>query len=205
MTKIKNSKGTILIWTVLLGVMMTSVFFFLAMRLSGMGAIQRDSMEYQNLKAYMESCVGYFMSLPAIDLMADTDLIGCEDITGMITNQVEEITGVLDADGSVTYNFGGLINVEWNLCSDNYGEDILIDGVEYEHGPTSLCPGYYDKAEAILVANPFTIKTKGAPIYYKITPVASTQLVDNRWQIHAEMDLGYRDKIVIDETFIPKP
>ena len=186
---------------------MTSVFFFLAIRLGVLGGIQRESMEYQNQKAYLQSYVDYIMSLAPAELELIKGDIDFDGITGTITNEVNEIVGVLDAGESVEYKFDGTIDVDWNLCSNNYKEDIAIAGTEYTHvaPPPPLCsdlsPGYDDIKSTVAVTNPFTIETKGAPIHYKITPVTPTQLLDSQWHLSASIDLGYGKNIEIEKMF----
>jgi hypothetical protein len=185
---------------------MTSVFFFLAIRLGGLGGIQRESMEYQNQKAYLQSYVDYIMSLTPVQLETIKGDITFDGITGTITNEVDEIVGVLDAGESDEYKFAGTIDIEWNLCSNNHKEDIVIAGFEYTHDTaTPSCsdasPGYDDSESGIVVIDPFTIEAKSAPIYYKITPVSPTQLFDNQWHLSAKIDLGYGKKIEAEEVW----
>ncbi len=209
-----NKRGSILIWTVLLGVAMASAFFFISMRLGGMGGIQRESIEYKNQEAYLNSYADYLMSLSPAQLetiKGDLNFDQIPDttppeyvITGTLTNNVDEITGALDEGGSVEYNFSGDINVYWNLCSNNNKENIFIEGTEYTHHPGSSCPpstSNYDDVATVTATDPLTISTKNAPINYKITPVAPTQLIDNVWHLKAKIDLGYGKKIEVERWF----
>ena len=195
----QNNKGTILIWTVLLGVMLTSVFFFLAMRLSGLGLSQRETMEYQNQKAYLESYVAYLMENPS---EPDTTF---DNIEVELTQNVSEITGVLDSQGEVEYGFSGTIIIDWNLCSDNNKGDMEVQGVIHVHDSASECSsssaGHDDQESGVNVPDPFSIKAPNAPFHYKITPGLGTQLKDNKWHLEASMDLGYGKKIKIEKVF----
>jgi hypothetical protein len=213
-----NTRGTILIWTVLLGVAMTSAFFFLATRMSGMGGITRETMEYTNQKVYLESYVDYIMSLTPAQLETIKGNLSFDQIStdplkyiinGTLTNEVDEITGVLDEGGvSAPYKFAGIINIEWNSCTNNNREDIVINGVPYAHipPPPPLCsdtsPGYDDKALSVSVSNPFTISTKGAPVYYRITNAAvGGKLPSDTWHLKASIDLGYGKKVEVEGWF----
>ena len=195
----QNNKGTILIWTVLLGVMLTSVFFFLAMRLAGLGLTQRETMEYQNQKAYLESYVAYLMENPS-ELDTTFDNIEVE-----LTQNVSEITGIVDSQSEVEYEFSGTIIIDWNLCSENYKGDMEVQGALHEHDGASECEsssaGHDDQESGVNVPNPFTIKASNSPFHYKITPGLGTQLKDKKWHLEASMDLGYGKKIKIEEVF----
>lgn len=160
-------------------------------------------MEYANQKAYLESYADYLMANPSV-MDGEVDGIDVE-----LTNEVDEITGVLDAGGSMPYNFAGTINVEWNLCANNNKEDIIIDVTEYSHDTSSpscstASPGYDDQALSISVTDPFTISTKGAPVHYRITnATAGDKLPSDTWSLKASIDLGYGKKVEVERVFIP--
>ena len=205
MKNFNNTTGSILIWTTLLGIILTSTFFFFAVRLNANTAIQRNSIIHQNQKAYLKSYADYLETLTEIEL---SNIVLPGDIKGSITNQTNEITGVLDSGEDITYNFVGDINIDWNLCSNNQKGDILIDGTEYLHD-TAECgievEGYDDITSApVTVINPFTITAPNAPIQYKITAGAGTQLLDNKWTINFSVDTEYGKKIEIKKVFMPQ-
>jgi hypothetical protein len=193
-----NRDGTILIWTVLLGVMLTSVFFFMATRLSGMGAEQRQTIQYQNQKAYLDSYVAYLMAHPSeIDGKVD-------GINIKLTQNVTEITGILDSGKtSDPYPFAGTITVDWNLCGEDYDADITINGITYPGTVGSCGDGeeYDDSQTGINVPPDFTITAPNAPFYYRIT--SSNPMKDNKWHLTAGIDLGYGKKIEVEKVFNP--
>lgn len=192
----RGTKGTILIWTVLLGVMLTSVFFFTAMRLSGMGAEQRQTIQYQNQKAYLNSYVAYLMKYPS-EIDKEVDGINIK-----LTQNVNEITGILDSGKtSDPYPFAGTINVEWNLCADNQKGDLDVQGMPYGYtgGGCTASKEYDDSATGINVPSGFTITAPNAPFHYKIT--SANQLKDSKWHLTASIDLGYGKKIEVEKVF----
>jgi hypothetical protein len=194
--RVHNRCGTILIWTVLLGVMLTSVFFFMATRLSGMGAEQRQTIQYQNQKAYLDSYVAYLMKHPSeIDGKVD-------GIDIKLTQNVTEITGIVDSGkSSAPYPFAGTITVDWNLCGEeNYKADITIDGAPHQYAGGGCSGGEYDdSASGINVPSDFTITAPNAPFYYRIT--SSNPMKDNKWHLTASIDFGYGKKIEVEKVF----
>jgi hypothetical protein len=199
--RVHNRRGTILIWTVLLGVMLTSVFFFMAIRLSGMGTLQRETIQHQNQKAYLKSYVAYLMENPSeIDGKFD-------NIKIKLTQNVDEITGVLDSGKSVTYPFSGTINIDWNLCADNQKGDLNVQGTDYTHDSSAgqecapIGDEYDDSRSGINVPPDFTITAPNAPFHYRIKSADSVQLKDNKWHLTASINLGYMKKIEMEKTF----
>lgn len=165
-------------------------------------------MIHQNQKAYLKSYANYLESLNKGDL--ETAIIeGLPDgISGAVTNQVNEITGVLDSGEDIEYTFDGDTNIEWNLCSNNQKGGMKIDDTEYPHDGTECITtetGYDDESLSIAVMNPFTITATSAPFHYKITATDGSNITDNKWRMDLSVETEYRKKIEIKRTFIPKP
>lgn len=195
---VHNRKGSILIWSLLLGFVLTSVFFFFGMRQRTAIAEQRDTAAILNARAYLESYADYLEKHPdELDEIFD-------DIQVSLTQQVNEIEDIADTDAPVIYYFASNIFVEWNKCSDNLKGDLLLNSVLYEHddSPGEECDvaeeGYDDVIGPISVSDPFTIETLNAPFYFRIT---GTGLKDNKWHLDLSKELEYGKKVTVKRTF----
>ncbi len=201
MPKLKiNHRGSILIWTVLLGVVLTSVFFFFAMRLRANTATQRDTIAYQSAKAYLESYADYLQVHP-VD--PPPSLAG---ISGSLTKQADSIEGVLDSGETKTYTLSELgdVKVEWDKC----GTPAENGNLDASPSATGLCASgaSYDRYALVSASMPtlqFSIKSVDAPFHYKITPNSplSAKLVDNFWHLNLRSDLEYGKKVEIQREF----
>ena len=182
-----NTKGSILIWSVLLGFVLVSVFFFFSMRQRATITEQRDTAAILNARAYLESYADY------LEEHSDELDTTFDDMQVSLTQQVSKIEGIVDTGSPVTYQFSGDIFVEWNKCSDNLKGDLVVNGVLYEHdeGTESECApdeeGYDDVIGPITVTDP-EIETLNAPFYYRITGAG---LVDNKWHLDLSTELEY--------------
>lgn len=212
MSKLTASRGSILIWTLLLGLSLATVFFFFSQRLNAGAASQRETIEYQNARLFFESYIAYLQNLSAADLIAlrddDGGKIDFEGITGTLTNEADEITGVVDAGGtSGEYHFDDEVNIDWNSCANNFKTDLVVgDGTDtiFPHVNNSCPSGGYDDTKVVDVHDPFKLKSNGAPFAYKIYSTTPDQPVfDNKWQIDLELSLGFRKKLTTSLTFTP--
>jgi len=208
---IRSTIGSLLIWSVLLGFLLTSVFFFFSVRQRASIAIQQDTAQILNTRQYLESYADYIQNLPQAkleELKSSVNGISYDDITGTVTNEVNEIIGVADVGvDPMTYEFSGDIFIEWNKCSNNLKGSLFVKDVLYEHDVSVLeclpsASGYDDLIGPITVSNPFTISTLNAPFSYHITPKdASAKLIDNKWQLGIKTDLDYGKKIEVKRIF----
>ncbi len=216
MKKLPNSRGSILIWTMLLGLSLATVFFFFSQRLNANASSQRETMEYLNSKIFLESYVDYIQGLNLNDLNSlkapdGTISFDSGTITGTLTNEVDVIVGSVDALGeSANYNFADDVKIEWNLCADNNKSDLTVGDVNayppYAHVNNPCTPDGYDDMKASLgVDDPFKIKSTGAPFQYSITSNTATPLLDNKWQLDIEISLGFRKKLTANRIFTPQP
>jgi len=196
-----HPKGSILIWSVLLGFVLTSVFFFFGMRQRANIAIQRDTALILNSKMYLESYADY------LEANAQETAINFDGIKGGVTKIVNKIEGIADIGVATNYQFGASkqIFVEWNKCSDNLGGGLMVNGAVYTHDGTPDCDQaeteYDDVIGPITVTDPI-IETANAPFYFRIT---GTDLTDNEWHLELERDLGYGKKTSISRTFPASP
>lgn len=201
------TRGSILIWSVMLGFVLTSVFFFFGMRQRAMVSVQRDTTTILNTRAYLESYANYIETLDLSELNnLKSSGIDFDNgiITGTITNEVSEINGMIDVGSSTSYTFSGNIYVEWSKCPDDLKGGVLINDVPYSHDSGVECgpsETYDDVAGAIAVTDP-VIKTQNTPFNYRITPGdGSTQLVDNQWHLEISSELDYGKVITVKRTF----
>jgi len=194
-----ENKGSILIWTVMLGFILTSVFFFFSTRQRAVISEQRNTAEIISAKNYMESYADYLENLNTKVEMINQEFDG---IKVTLTQKTKEITGELDFEKDETYKFTDNIYIEWNACSDKDKDkgNLSIDGTLYEtSNGTCSGDGYLDTEGPISVTDPFTIKAPDAPFKYRITSSNDKDITDNTWHLNMEMDLGYGEKIKINK------
>lgn len=203
----------------MLGFILTSVFFFLAMRQRSTIQNQRDTAAILNAKAYLNSYANYLEDLTIASLTEITEYgskkINFDNsITGKVTNKPTEIVGMVDfgKDKKATYKFGGDVYIEWNKCAEeftNYRSDIYINNTLYKHkkeGGGCTNDKNYNDVVLVTIKDTLTIKTLNAPAYYRITAKdEKTTLVDNKWHMDLKIDLDYGKKVTINKTFTPKP
>jgi len=185
----KQNKGSILIWTVLLGLVLTSVFFFLSVRLGVLGSAQRDAMEYQSSKAYLDSYVAY---LKQESIQIDAEVNG---IYINLTQIVDEITGFVDSGDSKVYSITDVVNVEYNTCE---GATAVETGVIITDPTGTSSSNYcnssqeYDSRVTVDAGGTLTITSVGAPTHFRIRSTTATNtLTDTLWHLDADIDLGY--------------
>lgn len=209
MSKMIRSRGSIMIWTLLLGISLATVFFFFAQRLGANVASQRKTMEYQNAKVFLESYVAYIEGLDSLSLGAirDGDPIDLNGITGTVTNEAETITGILDVGDNISYTADvpssptDKIQIEWDACPAD-AESLAISSIFA--GPASGgCLGASYEEGADSDASSFDLTAFGAPTSYKLTAINDAVLYDNKWYLDLEMSLGFRKKFTVHRTFTP--
>jgi hypothetical protein len=204
-----HSKGSILIWTVMLGLLLTSVFFFFSMRQRMMVAVQRDTAAQQSTKMLLESYADYLQNNPQdISTFNGGKYYGISTIDGIYTKLTQKVDSIENSvDSGVgqkqDYNFTGSIYVEWNRCSDNLKGDLLVNDVLYSQTalPCGVNEKYDDVVGPLSVAGDFTIKAQGAPFFFRIKGAAGTQPIDNQWHMELSKDLDYGKKVTIQRTF----
>lgn len=200
MKPINNTKGSILIWSVLLGFVLTSVFFFFGMRQRANISIQRDTAVILNSKSYLESYADYLETQASV--LTDPTTIDFDGIKGLVTKTVNNLEGVADVGISATYSFGDSrqIFVEWNKCSDNLEGDLLVNGAAYPHNADKCLTTDtgYDDIIGPVTATDLLVETANAPFYFRIT---GTDLTDNVWHLELSRDLGYGKKATVKRTF----
>jgi len=215
MRKFRFPQGSIMIWTLLMGISLTVVFFFFSQRLNAGVASQRATMEYQNARLLAESYADYLENLTLAELKTIKTAGGTidfEGIKGTLTNDADAITGSVDAGmESIQYHFTDTVKIQWNLCSQNFESDlIVINGASplFPHvvpPPPNCGPSTqgYDDETTLAVINPFSLKSNGVPFYYSISSTTPDKSVpSNEWQLKLEIPLGLRKKVTVNRTFV---
>lgn len=211
MRRLTKSRGSILIWTLLLGISLATVFFFFSMRLNFIVASQRETIRYQNARLYFESYIAYIQSLDVADLVSLRGNIDFDGITVTLTNETDEIVGILDAGQSTTFEIAGddtkKVKIEWDHCDDEDEVEIVEITPSVAFFETN-CPGYpfdYDDV-AESTAPSFTLKATSAPVKYRVmTMNEATVLYDNKWHLDLELAINFRKKLTTSIAFIPSP
>lgn len=190
-----------MIWTVLLGLSLATVFFFFSQRLSMNALVQRDTIRIQNANALLESYAGYLEGLDTATLESLRDSgIDYAGITGTVTNVKDEIMGTLDAGESKSYSVSDAdAGIDFILCPDELGRPFEVDGTPTPSGGTCVTP--YDGITA--GSGTFSISAPSAPVSYKIKPQAGGTLYDNEWQADLQVTITSRKTITISRTFVP--
>jgi hypothetical protein len=203
-----HSKGSILIWTVMLGLLLTSVFFFFSMRQRTMVAVQRDTAAQQSTKMFLESYADYLQKHPTeIVEVAGGKYYGKPTIDSTytkLTKKVDSIESSVDSGlgQEQGYDFTGSIYVEWNRCSEGQG-DLLVNDVLYKSQDYQItpCKEYAAMIGPISVSGAFTVKTLNTPFFFRIKGAAGTQVSDSQWHMELTKDLDYGKKVTIDRIF----
>lgn len=213
MKPVTHTRGSIMIWTLVMGIALTSVFFFFAQRLGATIANQRSTMEYLNAQAFAESYADYLEHLPLASLQTLKGTLDFNGLTGTLTNELPEITGALDTGQQVTFSFADTVKIKWNLCVKNLQADLtVVNGgtiTTYPHhttGPSCnpLSPGYDDTIEPVILTNPFTLKSLSTPLSYSIVSTTTDQpLLSNEWKLEVEMPVSFGRRVVVKRVFIP--
>ena len=198
----KKPQGSILIWTVVLGVTFMTVFFFFSQRLNLRAALQHKSIEIQNARDFLESYANYLESLTpeALELIPEEE----EGITIKLSNGSTEFKGMVDANDSKTFEVkNGQAKIEFNFCGNQEkGRVLELAGVEAS--TTGHCGNKsYDGLAISEPDSDFTLKTGNAPISYRITPLdQGASLVSDQWKMHLILEIPGQEPLRIEREFI---
>ncbi len=193
-------RGSILIWTVFMSLLLATVFFFVAQRLNLNAALQRKTIERQNAELFLESYADHITSLSA-DELTET-IIDFEGITGALTHQVNEIKGGLDVGETVEYKVkDGDAKVLWGRCEA--GEIGYLFEVNPSETPSSGNCGIYDGV--VISSGPvISLTSPEVPLHYKITPQNAAILYDRAWHLSLEYPMNGQQTLKLERDFIPE-
>lgn len=215
-----------LIWVVMLGVMLTSVFFFFGMRLQNQSLTQREILEKQSKEAYLESYAGYLKSRTAEELEGlategftldddydETDGINNDevyDITGRVSQSASALEGFLDSGESRGYavTAGSAFTIEWNNCAYGQEGDLLINQVMNHHIPraTATCSSTFSDATTWTAAagvDTLALMAISGPLHYRITSQSGDPLEDVEFHLNLSIPFQFGRKIETEEVFTP--
>ena len=193
---ITNTKGSILIWTVLIGMVLTSVFFFTATRLRLNTQVQRETIAIQNQRAYLQSYMDYVKEKEPTPETHTFDEMKIE-----IVNQQDTIEGFLDS-GEIKDYTDITTNVEvcWNLTGEA-GDLLIENGLQADD--TGNCSNTsYTSNTTITPGTSLALQALNEPIHYYIKSTAEgTKVTDIKNTLTATVNLEYGEKITITQTF----
>jgi len=199
-------KGSILIWTVLLGVTLTTVFFFFSQRLNLNSALQRKSLEISAQKEFIKSYANYLESLDQATLLAMPKQIEFEGITGSLSNEISEIKGMTDVNDTLVFNVtNGQAQVEFNFCGkQEKGRALEITNTESltidECGNAA-----YDGLAVTKANSNFELSSGNAPVSYRITPFDETAILESKkWRLELDLEQSGENPIRIYREFKTK-
>ena len=190
-----------MIWTVLLSISLTTVFFFFAQRLNFSAMAERQAIETQNAMVFLQSYADYVQSLNFDQLINMSGPIEEGALSGELSNAVNQIKGAVDGGQSITYHVGqGKAKVEWGLCSkDEAGRPFELNPAENQK--LENCSGGYDQSAEVQTA--FTLTAGEVPVSYRITPLADAILYDQTWHLELHQKLG-KKTLNLTKDFLPK-
>lgn len=203
-------KGSILIWTVLLGMVLTTVFFYFSTRLQGTSSVSRNAMEYQAGEAYLDSYLNYLQTLDFAELTTISSPIIFDNMTITLDNEVAEITGVIDFEEIREFELdeSHAIEIEWNICPLDTENGFITTSPTPISTPIIDCStsDYNNKHVIAPLIGPLTVTNKNSPTSFRIRSQnhASGEKIDsNTWSITGKMNLGYGRKIQKNITYTP--
>ena len=209
---LREKSGSILIWSLLLGLSLASVFFFFSQRLNQNSAAQRETIKYQNAVGLLESYADYLQTLLPSDLvdMRNVGSIDFEGITGFVTNFTMVITGSLDVGDTAHIEAsipgGDKVKIEWNLC-DNNEEGIPITITPAPTSPpiegNCTFPDIDYDAVSDTTDESFSLYAPYAPVSYRVSPYDVEKLYSNKWTMNLSMIIGSRKKVTVTRTWTP--
>lgn len=186
---------------------MTSVFLFMALRLNRNVSLRRASLEYFQAESYMESYIDYVKDLDLIELNQLKSMgIDHDGMSGTVTNEVGQLTGVLDHDQSLTLPISEELIVHWNQCVQNIVKENgeIVSAPAFESTSTDGCsedpPEKYDQTGIINENGSFTLTSTAEPTRYKITS-ADPPFESNQWTLYLELKLDTGRVIRLEETW----
>ncbi len=174
----------------MLGLMMTTVFFYAAIRFGNLSEKQEETIEYQSQKAFFDSYMDY-LKTHSSEISNEMR----EGINITLTQTTDEITGVVESQDNVTYEdiVTGDVKVEYNFC----GESANIETTpNYTVGPATQPCTSFDYGNYVLVTlladEDLVLTSLDAPFHYRIT---GTDLKDTKWHLDAEMRFGFGKRL----------
>lgn len=196
-------RGSILIWTVLLGLMLTTLFFFVAQRLNFNGALQEKVLEDQEAELFLASFADYIESLSPQDLKPMLGEINYQGITGSLSYSSGPQKGILDAqEMNVILMDEGEVKVEWASCTQGEaGRSLEVEPVAALKQEN--CKNGYEYSAQTSLSSQLTLKAGPAPVSYKLTPLEGNLIYGGLWELRLELKSPTKKMIKLERQFIP--
>ncbi len=195
----KHRRGSILIWSLMLGLVLFTAFFFFATRLALNLAAEGATTERMNDMTFVKSYVEYLKKHPS-EVNGDMDFGGVK-FKVKLTQQVAALEGVLDAGAeSPTYDLEKKsVTITWMPCDAN-AADLYVNEVFTVASPA--CSASVTEAETL------TLRSANAPAVYKIVPTPTEPpanppvlLTDTLWHLNLSYLPRVGKKIIVQKTF----
>ncbi len=199
-----HPRGSILIWSVMLGLMLTSIFFFFGTRLARNAGLQREVMEKQADESYAQSFADYLDGLTLAELTALGPTISFDGMEGTLSQEAQFIEGFLESGASTPapYNISTSITLEWNRCDWGEQGDLLIDNDTLEQHTGNCQPNQlYDDAVTLTPTGSLSLQAITAPLHFRIRSNTATLLTDTQWHLTLSMPLSFGKEFKIEKTF----
>lgn len=195
-----HPRGSILIWTVLLGISLMTIFFYFSQRLNLNAAFQKRSLEYQNTQAFLTSYADYLEALPANQIQSEH--VDYQGITGFITNVSTDVVSELDDHQFMDYEIKyGKVKVEWGRCAyQEVGRELEItpnDGMATGNCGVLEYDGVSEVSDSI-----FKLKAGEAPVGYRLTPIGTAILHQSEWTLDLQLDTPSGRTLTLHRNFI---
>ncbi|QQR83779.1 hypothetical protein IPJ72_01040 [Candidatus Peregrinibacteria bacterium] len=197
----KETKGSLLIWSVVLGFTLSSLFLVVAIRQRTTVSLQRGTIVEMNVEDYMDSYLNYLASKYKSGELSGGMQIKFDRFTGTVDNKVSPVEEVIDFGESATYPFSGTLSIQWNQCNEPLRGHLLIrdaDGdstLKHDSGLDKLClPNdiYDDRAGGILVNGPVEIQTINNPFAFQLN---GPDIIDNKWHVNLFAQVSNQKKL----------
>ncbi len=206
-----SPRGSVLIWTVMLSMVLTSTFVFMAVRMGRSSLVLRGSLERRHAQAYLESYADYLEGLGSQGWEAlETEGVGFDGISGSLSNQTEKLEGFMDSETELLLPLKSKVLVEWNRCQQGQAKESGTLSAEPKwEGPTASgkcaqVPGAQYNHWALVTPNEdgLLLQTGGEPLQYRITPAKTGQSLNGpQWQLKLELPLGKGKSIRLERAW----
>jgi len=189
-------KGSVMIWTIMLAMLLSTLFLFFGARLRANAAEQRDTIRIRNARTFLDSFAAYLKESAVAPTL--TGLSGADKryrtITYTLTKDVSSIPGFLDAGQSIAYSALPKTTVCWGQTGEN--AELMINGAPGAGGTS--CTGYL-KSQTVAAAN-LNLQALG-PLHYQLLPADTAVMQDTRWHLDAVIRLEGSKSVAISEVF----
>lgn len=204
---LKETKGSLLIWSVILGFTLSSLFLVVAIRQRSTITLQRATVAEMNVENFLDSYVTYLDAKYRNNELTGSLVINYDQVTGTVENKVTPVEDVIDFGESASYNFSGNVSIQWNDCTDPLKGHLLIrdnngDSIQTHNGNLGqVCQDpndrFDDRLGGITVSGPVEIHTINNPFVFELS---GPNVIDNKW--HVDVSTTVNNHKVIERTHV---